>query len=243
MHREIHKWWSPSLGMDMPIAVYGTWGNAILMFPTAAADFLEYERFHMIDMIEPYIESGKFKVFSIDSINSESWFNNYLHPAHKAIRQQQYNNYIANEVIPFIHNHCHGRVLTVTFGISLGAFHAANTYFRRPDIFDGCIVLSGSFDLKRYTDGYFDDNCYFNSPVDYLANLDDEWYINKMRSSNHIHIFCGQGDYEDPGRSIQLANILRSKGIPVDLDLWGYDMRHDWPTWYKMFPYILDTRF
>lgn len=243
MRREIHQWWSPSLSKDMPIAVYGHWGFALLMFPTAAADFLEYERFQMIHHLAHHIESGKVKIYSINSINNEAWFNHNMHPAHKIIRHQQYNNYVFNEVIPFIHNDCQGRIMTISCGISLGAMHAANVLFQRPDLFDGGVLLSGTYDLKQFTDGYYDDNIYFNNPVDYLPNLNDEWHLSHLRNSNHIHIVSGQGDYEDPQRSIHLADLLRGKGIPCELDLWGHDMKHEWPTWYKMLPHYIETRF
>ena len=78
MRREIYKWWSSNLGKDMEIVAYGHFGFALLMFPTAAADFLEYERFLLIDAIRPIIESGKCKAFSINSINNESWLNNWM---------------------------------------------------------------------------------------------------------------------------------------------------------------------
>ena len=45
----------------MPIVVYGDMGLPLLMFPTAAADFEEYERFHVVDVIKPYIEQGRVK--------------------------------------------------------------------------------------------------------------------------------------------------------------------------------------
>jgi esterase/lipase superfamily enzyme len=32
----------------------------------------------------------------------------------------------------------------------------------------------------------------------------------------------------------RLAGIMRSKGIPVRLDVWGDDARHDWPWWQRM---------
>ncbi|HQV34072.1 MAG TPA: esterase, partial [Calditrichia bacterium] len=97
MHREIHRWWSPSLNKDMEIAVYGHYGFALLMFPTAAADFLEYERFQLIDAISPQINAGKIKVFSINSINQESWLNPHMHPFDKGVRHQHYNNYVVQE--------------------------------------------------------------------------------------------------------------------------------------------------
>ena len=97
-----------------------------------------------------------------------------MHPADRAIRNQQYNKYVAEEVVPFIKTHCKGKVSIVTAGASLGAFHSPNTFFRRPDLFAGVIAMSGSYDIKAYSDGYYDDNCYFNSPVDYLPNLTDK---------------------------------------------------------------------
>ena len=227
----------------MEIAVYGHYGFALLMFPTAAADFLEYERFHLIDSIRPFIDAGKLKAFSINSINSESWLNKDMPPPYRAVRHQQYNEYITQEVVPFIKNHCSEDTAIVTAGASLGALHAANTLFRRPDVFDGTIAMSGSYDIKAYSDGYYDDNCYFNSPMDYLPRLEDEYLLGKLRSKQHIYILSGQGDYEAPERSVQLGHVLSAKGIPHHVDLWGYDIPHDWPTWRSMLPHVLGTWF
>ncbi len=240
MQREIHKWKSVNLHKEMEIAVYGHYGYALLMFPTAGADYLEYERFYLIDSIADYINSGALKVFSINSINNESWMNKSLLPAEKIRRQEEYNKYITEEVLPFITQHCRTEVPVVTAGASLGAFHAANTFFRRPDLFAGLIAMSGVYDLKHYTDGYFDDTCYFNSPVDYLPGIDDEDILSALRNKNII-IASGRGAYEDPDASKQLSDILHSKNIPHWFDLWGEDMTHDWPTWRKMLPYFLDN--
>ncbi|HXU10313.1 MAG TPA: esterase, partial [Blastocatellia bacterium] len=121
MHRSIESWHSPSLNKPMEIVTYGHWGFPLLMFPTAAADFLEYERFYVIDAIRESIDSGKVKVFSINSINREGWLNDQLHPKYKALRQVHYNNYITEEVVPYIWNSCQGRVGIITAGASLGA--------------------------------------------------------------------------------------------------------------------------
>jgi esterase/lipase superfamily enzyme len=243
MHKEIHKWWSPNLSREMETAVYGT-GNryALLMFPTAAADYLEYERFQLIDSISPFINNGKVRAFSINSINSESWLNDDVHPEYKSIRHTQFNEYVSNEIVPFIKSLCGGDVQIITTGASFGALHAANTFFRRPDLFAGTIAMSGSYDLKDYAKGYFDDNVYFNSPVDYLSNLNDENILNQIKSKKHIYITTGQGSYENPEASKNLSNVLNSKGINHELDLWGYDIPHDWPSWRKMLPYFLDSK-
>src|SRR5262245_24014820 len=99
MQRVIDGWHSPSLNKPMEIVTYGHYGFPLLMFPTAAADFLEYERFYVIDSIKDSINAGKVKVFSINSINRESWLNDQVHPKYKGLRQVQYNDYITNEVV------------------------------------------------------------------------------------------------------------------------------------------------
>lgn len=227
----------------MEIAIYGHFGMPLLLVPTAAADYLEYERFLMIDVIKPFIDSGKVKVFSINSINSESWLNNKMHPRHKSIRHVQFNNYVYDEVVPFIKSQTSEESKIIISGASLGALHSANLYFKRPDLIAGVIAMSGDYDLTSYTDGYYDDDVYFNSPMAYMPGLTDEAYLRRMRNNKHIHILTGSGNYETPDASRRFAAILQSKGIPVDLDVWGYDMHHDWPTWRAMLPYVLETKF
>lgn len=239
MHREIQTWWSSALHKDMEIVSYGHYGRVLLMFPTAASDYLEYERFQVVDAMADLIERGLYKVFAINSINNESWLNEWMSPADKSRRHLQYNSYVINEVVPYIFNHCRGHVPIITTGASFGALHAANTFFRNPHLFAGTIALSGSYDLKDYTKGYFDDNVYFNSPKDYLQNLNDERILQQLRNNKTIVIATGGGDYEDPDASRSLSAILNEKHIKHWLDIWGEDVPHDWPAWRKMYPYFL----
>ncbi len=243
MRRELSSWWSPHLDRSMEIVSYGHFGQAILLFPSAAADYLEYERFHLIEAIAPYINAGRVKVYSINSINSESWLNDKLHGRQKIVRHMQYNNYIVDEVVPFIHRDCDGLTSIITAGVSLGAFHAANTLFRRPDVFDGVIAMSGIYDLKSYSKGYFDEDCYFNSPMDYMANMNDPYWLRHLQSKHHIMFLSGRGNYEDPDASVAMGNILTAKGIPHEVDLWGWEWTHDWPTWRAMLPNVIARRF
>lgn len=243
MQRVIDAWHSPSLNSRMEIVTYGHFGFPLLMFPTAAADYLEYERFYVIDAIKDSIEAGKVKVFSINSINRESWLNDELHPKYKALRQVQYNGYVAEEVVPFIWNNCQSRIGIITAGASLGAFHCANQLFRRPDLFAGCIAMSGAFDIRGYYKGdYYDDNVFFNNPVDYLPGLEGPG-LEALRQKDQIHIVTGQGNYENPNASRRLAGILAQKSIPHELSLWGYEWPHDWPTWRAMMKYYVAERF
>jgi len=243
MQRELFSWHSPSLEKEMPIAIYGHYGFALLLIPTAAADYLEYERFQLMDSIRPFIEGGKLKVYSVDSINNESWLNNHMDPRHKSIRHQQWNNYIFNEVIPFIKNNSSQETPIFTCGASFGALHSMNLFLKRPDLINGVMAMSGVYELTEYTKGYYDEDVYFNSPMHFMSNLTDHNILEQIRKSNHIHIMTGSGAYEDPSSSGRFAKILYDKGIWYELDVWGQEWTHDWPTWRAMLPHYLGTRF
>lgn len=243
MKKEVHSWYSSRIGKTMPIAVYGHYGFPLLMFPTAAADFEEYERFYLLSVMRPWIDAGKVKVYSIDSVNSHTWMNTRAHAGDRAYKHGFYESYVINEVVPFIWNHQGGRQGIITSGASMGAFHAMNFLLKHPHIFDGTISMSGAYDLKPWVGDYMDENVYFNSPFAYLKNLNDPWYLGHLRSKRHIHILTGQGDYEAPGQSKHLSWLLSQKGIPHNLDLWGHDMRHDWTTWRRMMPLYLEHAF
>jgi esterase/lipase superfamily enzyme len=146
--------------------------------------------------------------------------------------------------VPYIWNSCQSRLGIITAGASLGAFHSANQLLRRPDLFDGMIAMSGSFDIRGYFQGeYYDENIYFNNPVDYVPRMSDDHFLPMLQHKTHIHIVTGQGNYETPDASRRLAGILGGKGIPHELDVWGYDMPHDWPTWRDMIRYYIGSKF
>jgi esterase/lipase superfamily enzyme len=243
MKRELASWYSPSLNKEMPVATYGDYGFALLLVPTAAADYLEYERFQLMDHIAPFIDAGKVKVFSINSINNESWLNNNMNPRDKAIRHQQWNNYVFNEVVPFVRDRTSPDTHIITCGASFGALHSMNLFLKRPDLVNGVIAMSGVYDLSEYTKGYFDEDVYFNSPWHFMQKLNDHHILEQIRKSGHIHILTGSGSYEDPGGSGKFAKVLYDKGIWYELDIWGQEWPHDWNTWRAMLPHYLGSRF
>ena len=243
MKRELTSWHSPSLNREMPVVTYGDFGFALLLVPTAAADYLEYERFQLIAQLEPLISQGKVKVVSIDSINNESWLNNDIDPRHKSIRHRQWNDYVFNEVVPFIRNSTSNETPIITCGASFGALHSMNLFLKRPDIINGVITMSGVYDLSEYTKGHFDDDVYFNSPWHFMQNLKDYHILEQIRHSRHIHILSGSGNYEDPEASGKFAKVLYDKGIWYELDIWGEEWPHDWDTWRAMLPHYIGSRF
>ncbi len=243
MERKIDGWHSPRLNKYMEIATYGHFGFALLLVPTAAADYLEYERFLLLKVLEKPIREGKIKVFSINSINKESWLNDEMHPRNKSIRHQEFNEYVYQEVIPYIKANTSEETDIIVCGASFGALHSMNLFLKRPDLINGVIAMSGCYDLSAYTGDYFDQDVYFNSPAHYIPGLTDEWYLNLIRSSRKILISAGSGDWEKPEASRSFSTILSQKDIPHELDIWGHDMPHDWDTWRKMLPYYIETRF
>lgn len=238
MHRKIDTWYSHRLSKQMEIVTYGHFGPSLLMFPSAGADFLEYERFYLIDSIRHLVDAGRLKVFSINSINLESWLNHRISGRQKAVRHMQYNSYVESEVVPFIYNSMGGGGTIMTCGVSLGAFHGANMFFRRPDLFGGTIGLSGIYDLKEYAGKYWDQDVFYNSPVDYLPGIGDP-HLSMLRSGKSIHFLSGSGPYEAPQESRRIADILGRKGIPNNVEIWGPEWSHDWPTWREMLPSYL----
>jgi len=239
--RRLTGWRSPALGLEMPIVHYGWGGQPVLLFPTAAADYLENERFWLIKAIEPLIGAGRVQVFSIDSINRLAWMDRKLPVPEQARRQALYSHYVEDEVVPFM-RHAVGDAgaRPITTGASFGCFHAANALFRRPDLFGGVIGMSGFYDLSTgYFQGFSNENTYFNNPMWYVSNLEDG-PLDTLRHHTRIALVAGQGAYEAPDATRTFHDLLDRKGIGHVFDLWGHDVNHDWPWWRKMLPHYLE---
>lgn len=243
MQIEYYKWYSPNIGHEMELKVFGYYGKPAIVFPAQGGRFYEFEDFGMVDAIHDIIEIGKIKLFTVDSIDFQAWANGSAHPYDRGLRHEDYDRYIIQEVIPFARRLCGDtdhKLLTT--GCSMGAYHAANFFFRHPDQFDTLIALSGIYHLEMFVGSYMDERVYYNSPLAYLSNLDDPWYLDQYRQSKII-ICSGQGAWEEAmlASTLSLKNILDAKEIPAWIDIWGYDVNHDWPWWQKMLPYFLNS--
>ncbi|HSO27224.1 MAG TPA: alpha/beta hydrolase-fold protein [Anaerolineales bacterium] len=253
MKVEYYKEWSGHLHQDMELKTYGEHGQPALVFPCQGGRFFDYEDFGMVAACQPFIEAGKLQLITVDSIDGQSWANWNAHPAERAHRHMAYDAYITDEVVPFIYERGgantgggysggveNGKPKILVTGCSMGAYHAANFFFRRPDLFDTLIAISGLFQLGMFVGDYMDDNVYFHTPLAYLPNLEDESILSQYRQ-NRIIVCVGQGAWEDPmlADAYALGRILEDKGVPAWIDIWGHDVNHDWPWWRKMMPYFL----
>ena len=245
METQYFKGYSQALGRDMECKVYGHAGRPVLFIPCQDGHYNDFEGFQMTDTWAPWIESGRVMVFSIDTIDAETWSNKDGDPYWRIRLHEQWIRYITEEMVPFIRamanerNGWEGEPGIITFGCSLGATHAANLFFRFPDIFTGTLSISGIYTSEYGFGSYMDEVVYQNSPVHYLANMPSHHpYVEKYNRNSGI-ICVGQGAWEQPETSRRIDEICREKGINVWVDFWGHDVNHDWPWWHKMVPYFL----
>jgi esterase/lipase superfamily enzyme len=233
MHFERHVWFSGHLGHDMEVLVYGHAGQPLVCFPSQDGRAGDWAGFGMIDACADLLEAGRLIAIAVDGVDWQSWTNASASAAERARRNEEYHRYIVDEVVPFAR--LSGSHSVWATGCSMGAFHAANAFFKRPDAFDGLIALSGLYQPQLFIGDYSDDHVYFNSPLYYLPNMADPWHLERYRRSR-IVFCCGQGAWEDESlrdhRAIQ--EILWQKGVPATFDYWGHDVEHHWYWWQKM---------
>ncbi len=234
------RWRSERLGREVTLVRWGTYGRPLLLFPTAGGDAEEVERMHLIGSIGHLIEAGKIKVYSCDSVAGAALLAREGDARHQMWLQNQFHQYIRHEVVPAIRTDCETPDLEVwTAGSSIGAFHAVAAVCRFPDVFARACAMSGTYDLRRFFDAKdFTDEFWVSSPLHFLAMLDGP-HLEKLRT-RFILLISGEGRAEDIGESWRIANVLGKKGIPNRVDSWGPTWHHDWPTWRKMLPQVLD---
>ncbi len=238
MEIQYHKHYSSALGRDMEFKVYGHRGKPVLFIPCQAGRFYDFENFHMVDHWAKWIEEGRCTVYAVDCIDGETYAATDADPRQRMEKHERWYHYVVDEMVPAIrHLSTHGSDQGIlTFGCSMGAMHAANLFFRRPDLFDGVFAISGLYDSELFFGGYMDDLLYQNTPVVYLKNMPwDHPYI-RMYNERKILIVVGQGAWEDElkASTAWLDSVLREKGIHARVEYWGYDVSHDWPWWFKM---------
>ena len=188
VHVEEHGWWSKHLNRDMTLKVYGHWGKPYIVFPCSRGRYFDYEGMGMIEALAGFIDAGKIKLFCVDSVDEESWYNYAVSPRERNARHEAYDRYIVQEVVPFIRHHCQspqGRVMTN--GCSMGAFHAVNFFLKHPDIFQGIIALSGLYRLDRTEFQLSALNLpgvYFNSPLELSVRFERSLVSGSVQTRN-----------------------------------------------------------
>lgn len=229
-------WWSPRLKADVQLVRWGTAGTPLLLFPTAGGDAEECERFLMLRALAPHLESGRIRVYSVDSMSGRVWIDGTSTGAKRAETQIRFDAFVHTEVVPAIRADCRsGDVKIVTAGQSIGAFNALSSLCRHPDDFATAICMSGTYDLTGWMNGEHTLDFHYASPLHFLPYLGEGEQLAALRD-RFVVLAVGRGRAERPQNSWRMANVLGSKGIPNRVDAWGPEWPHDWPTWRAMLP-------
>lgn len=228
------------MNREMEFKVYGHSGKPVMFVPCQGGRFFDFENFKMVDYWAKWIEQGLCTVYSIDCIDNETWASGDPDCRRRICQHENWYNYVIEEMVPTI-RHLSGERNgydqgIITFGCSMGAMHAANLFFRRPDLFSGVLALSGLYDSGEYFGDYVDELVYQNCPNYYLANMPADHPYISMYNQRKIVIAVGQGAWEDVLKvsTGRLSQILQEKGIHAQVDFWGHDVSHDWEWWFRM---------
>lgn len=237
----VARWTVPFADRPYAVARYGHWGAPLLLFPTGGSDYLDNERFRLVDALGPLMEAGRVKVYSVDAPNKDAWTHAGVGPARRAAMQAAYDRWLVDVLLPWIDADCAGGGGPVLVaGASLGAYQALNAFTRHPERIGAGIGLSGTYVLDRRMDGQLGGEDYYHQqPTRFLPNLGPGAQLDALRAG-WFQFGLGGGPHENPRSTWHAAEVLGSRGVPNHVEVWGPDADHDWPTWRAMLPGLVD---
>ena len=235
MRKDYVSLYSPAIGGEGTLIAYGHHGRPLLVFPSQQGRPEDYEDRKMIASVEHLIDEGRVKIYCVESFDSSSWNAEHMSLEERARAHGFYEDWIVNQVVSFIYEDCSGPQDILVTGCSFGAYHAANFTLKHGHLFPVAICQSGVYDVSVVGGGWDrGDAAYFNNPMDYVDHLGGD-HLDWLRSRVSLLLVCGQGMWEDTTGSLEstkaFAGMLAGKGIRHELDLWGHDVPHDWPSW------------
>lgn len=235
MQEEHINYYSHILGRNIELVKFGHWGYPVLIFPTSMGGVWQNKDFGLLDTVEGRINGGEIKIYNVANVDFETFYGKELQPNIKIFNYYLYVKFLNEELVPYIKNECNVERIGIA-GCSFGGFHAANYAFKHPNDINFLISMSGAYNIKSFLGGYYDDNVYFNNPIDYMPNAESWKY-------NHMKIVLGTSEWDIcKNDNIEMSRLLGDKRI----DHW-YDEKkwisHDWPLWKMVFPEYLNAFF
>jgi esterase/lipase superfamily enzyme len=218
------------------LLAFGHYGRPVLAFPAEAGQAWDLENHGMVGAVSDLLEAGRVKLYCVGSADAYTWSDRSAPVEERARRHEGYEGWLLHEVVPWIAADCGGPTEILTLGVSLGAYHAVNIALRHADVFPLAIGLSGNYDPTGwYPWGEHGSSTYFNNPMAYVRNLHGD-HLDWLRQRLSVLLVVGQGAWEvSPTQALPstraLAALLMEKGLRCELDVWGYDIPHDWPSW------------
>lgn len=224
------KWRSPSLGKDMELTIYGTSGTPIIGLPTRGATCHQWEKFGMINEISYQLENGYNQLYCLSSVDKEGFLNKNASPAQRMIRQQQYESYLVEEVVPFVNDQNSIKYIILA-GVDLGGYYALTSALKHPSAFGKAIGMSGIYDIKQFLDDFYTDDVYYSNPVDFVPNMNSQKLLRKVRDVDFRLVSYDKDLRKED--TLRMSSVLRMKFIEHEVDIWG-DGRKEWDLWPQM---------
>lgn len=231
MKTKKEKWRSPSLGKDMELNIYGDSGTPIIGLPTRGASCHQWKEFGMVEEISYQLENGFNRLFCLSSVDDESFLNENATPQQRIVRQQQYESYLVEEVVPYIREKNETGYIIIA-GIDLGGYQAINIALKHPVSFGKAIGISGVYDIKWFMDDYYDDDLYYSNPMDFVPNINKQPLLDRIRKVDFRLVSFDHDERKDDTQ--RMSNVMRMKFIEHDLDIWGLDSDREWDLWPQM---------
>ncbi|MBW3131105.1 esterase family protein [Hymenobacter profundi] len=231
MQETYRPFYSHALGHDVEMLVFGERGYPVIVFPTSGGRYYQAKDFGLVDAAAPLIDSGKIRLYCVDSVDGYSWYGQHLPPQERLHNHIRYDRMLTEELVPQLQRENNVAKVAVA-GCSFGGYHALNFAFRHPSQVSHMFSMGAKFDISNFLGGYHNDDLYFNNPPAYMpAAQDDNFYQMGIVLGSAVDDFCKQGN-------IEMSEILNRKGISHWLDIRPYGT-HDWPVWRDMFPEYL----
>lgn len=236
--------WSDELGWAPRVVAYGHWGRPVVVFPPQEGNADDWERFGVVDAIRPLLDAGRVKVYCVDSWDGGSWFRTELPLEERARLHERYERWVTDIAVPWMAADSDGSVSdAILTGCDFGAYHAVQLALRRTDLFPVAIGMSGVYDLRGVGWGDTGEAFHYANPADSVEGLVDGPHLDWLRSRLSLLLLAGQGEWEDATGALastrHLADLARARGLRVELDVWGHDVPHDWPSWAAMIAHHL----
>lgn len=216
----------------MEILIFGDQGIPVIIFPTGKGRFYEWENRRMTEAVRDKIDAGHNQLFCIDSIIQESLLNNDVDAFTRVIRLNQYENYVIDEVFSFI-KEMNDHSYKMMAGCEFGAYFSLLYLLKHPEKIQKSIAISGIYDIKPFLNGFYDDNVYFNNPVDFIPNLFDSEIL-ELIELNKINLASCEGD-ENEKSTKRMSNTFKMRHIDHRLEAWQNCEDDRWTNWRKMF--------
>ncbi|MGH7542124.1 MAG: alpha/beta hydrolase-fold protein, partial [Gemmatimonadota bacterium] len=161
------SWHSERLDRTVSVVRWGEVGTPLLLFATAGGDAEEIERFLVIEALAPYLEEGRIKIYSCDSVAGRIMLAREGSPEHRMRMVNRFQTFVHGELVPAIRQDCGGEAWEiVAAGSSIGAFHALAAVCRFPDAFSHALCMSGTYDIERFIEGReITEDFYYASPL------------------------------------------------------------------------------